>query len=50
MLFELNPILLFIRGLDVESIFTASVICLDRALVYVPVMFILNSWHGGLFV
>ena len=48
MLFVLNPILVFINGLEVVSIFTASVICLVMALLYVPVMFIMNSWHGGL--
>ena len=47
MLFVLNPILVFI--LDVISIFTASVICLVMALLYVPVMFIMNSWHGDLY-
>ena len=47
MLFVLNTILVFINGFDVVSIFTASVICLVMALLYVPVMFIMYFSHGG---
>ena len=47
MLFVLSLIsYLFINGLDAVSVFTASVICLVMALLYVPVMFNMYSWHG----
>ena len=47
-LLVLNAILVFINSSEVLSILYASVICLVKALLYIPAMFIAYTCHRGL--